>query len=97
MNKYLVLIIFNLAAVHVYGQFNQKIYRPAPSLDTTRYLKPKLKPAEFPKGMSAFYKFINKKMRYPKEAKEANIKGKVFVQFVIDTTGMIKKGISASG
>ncbi len=91
MNKNLVLIIFNLAVVHAYGQFNQKKFGPVPSSDTTRYQPPKIKPAEFPKGMIALFKFINKKMRYPKEAKKANIKGKVFVQFVIDTTGMIKK------
>lgn len=91
INKYLVIIIFNLAAVHAYSQFNQKNFEPAPSSDTTRYQPPKIKPAEFPKGMGALYKFIGKKMRYTKEAKKANIKGKVFVQFVIDTTGMIKK------
>ncbi len=93
MNKYLIFIIFNFVVFHAHGQFNQKIYRPTPGSDTTKYPTPKMKmkPAEFPKGMGAFYKFIGNKMRYPKDAKKANIKGKVFVQFVIDTTGMIKK------
>lgn len=91
MYKYLVVIIFNLAVAHAYGQFNQKKFGLAPNSDTTRYQPPRIKPAEFPKGMGGFYKLIGKKMRYPKEAKKANIKGKVFVQFIIDTTGMIKK------
>lgn len=45
----------------------------------------------FPGGMAALYKYIQKKMKYPKEAKKQGIEGKVFVQFIIDKEGRIDK------
>jgi periplasmic protein TonB len=46
-------------------------------------------PAEFPGGITKFQKFLSKNMKYPKEAKRLGIEGKVFVEFVIDTTGYL--------
>jgi protein TonB len=42
-----------------------------------------------PEGREAFYKYISKHIKYPKEAQQANIKGTVYVQFVIDKDGSI--------
>ncbi len=42
-------------------------------------------------GMSGFYRFLSRKLKYPKEARKAGIKGKVFVQFLIDEEGNIVK------
>ena len=46
---------------------------------------------EFPGGMGEFYKYLFKNIKYPKDAKKQGIKGKVFVQFVIDSTGYVIK------
>lgn len=43
----------------------------------------------FPGGVDAFYQYLSKNMRYPYKAKNRNISGKVFVQFVIDTDGTV--------
>ena len=46
-------------------------------------------PAIYPGGMDAFYKYVNKSMIYPKEAKKKKIEGRVFVQFIIGKEGKI--------
>ena len=51
-------------------------------------------------GMSAFYKYIGIKLKYPPQARRMGIEGKVFVQFVVDKDGSITdvkavKGIGA--
>ena len=40
-------------------------------------------------GIGAFYKHIGNNIRYPKEARQAGVEGKVFVQFVVDKYGEI--------
>ena len=45
------------------------------------------KPALFPGGNQALIKFIKTNLKYPDEAKAANIKGSVEVSFVIEKTG----------
>ena len=40
-------------------------------------------------GMAAFYEFVNKKIKYPAQAKRMGIEGKVFVEFVIEKDGSI--------
>ena len=44
---------------------------------------------EFPGGTEALLKYISDNIQYPQYAKEHNIEGKVFVNFVIDTTGKV--------
>jgi periplasmic protein TonB len=51
-------------------------------------------------GMSAFYKYVQDKMKYPAQARRMGIEGKVFVEFVINRDGSITdvkaiKGIGA--
>jgi periplasmic protein TonB len=43
----------------------------------------------FDGGYAAFYKYINKKLRYPAQARRMGIEGKVFLNFVIDKEGNI--------
>ncbi|MDW3194062.1 MAG: energy transducer TonB [Cytophagales bacterium] len=38
-------------------------------------------------GMQAFYSFLSKKMKYPKQARRMGMEGKVFVQFVVNEEG----------
>lgn len=51
-------------------------------------------------GMQAFYEYVNKKVKYPAQARRMGIEGKVFVEFVINRDGSIQdvkaiKGIGA--
>ncbi len=51
-------------------------------------------------GMSAFYKYLNDKIKYPPQARRMGIEGKVFVEFVIAKDGTLTevkviKGIGA--
>jgi periplasmic protein TonB len=56
--------------------------------------------AEYPGGLQAMAKFLQKNMKYPAVARRMGIEGSVFVSFVIDREGVISdiqvvKGISA--
>jgi TonB family protein len=44
---------------------------------------------EFPGGKEALLQFIKETKKYPAEAQKNNIKGNVFVEFVIDKTGKV--------
>lgn len=51
-------------------------------------------------GMTAFYQFVQKKMKYPAQARRMGVEGRVFVEFVIEKDGSITdvkfiKGIGA--
>ncbi|NRF38706.1 energy transducer TonB [Pedobacter sp. LMG 31643] len=39
--------------------------------------------------MKKFYDFLKKTVRYPKEAQEKNIQGKVFVSMIVETDGSL--------
>jgi TonB family protein len=45
--------------------------------------------AQFPGGMPKYYEYVGINLRYPAEARERRIEGKVFVEFVIGTDGLI--------
>lgn len=45
---------------------------------------------EFPGGMAAFGKYLQKNLKYPAAASRANVSGKVYVQFVVNTNGSIQ-------
>jgi TonB family protein len=40
-------------------------------------------------GMRAFYEYVQKELKYPEQAKNQGIEGRVFVQFVVDRDGSI--------
>ena len=44
---------------------------------------------EFQGGRRGLADFINKNLRYPTEAKRLNIKGKVYVKFIVNTDGQV--------
>lgn len=43
----------------------------------------------FPGGMEAMYRFLTENIKYPQEAKDKNITGKVYVTFVVEADGSI--------
>ncbi len=44
---------------------------------------------EFPGGEAALYKYLTKNLKYPDIAREQNIQGKVYVQFIVEKDGSI--------
>ncbi|PWD98847.1 TonB family protein [Marinilabilia rubra] len=57
--------------------------------------------AEFPGGDAALKKYLSEHLKYPKEAKEKGIEGRVYVLFIIDKEGnvtnvKIARGVSPS-
>ena len=48
-------------------------------------------------GNAAFYKFVQKNLKYPSQAKRMGIEGKVYVQFVVDKDGSITEVQSVKG
>jgi TonB family protein len=49
------------------------------------------KPPVFPGGMEKFYKYLSDNVKYPKEAQENNIQGKVFLSFIVETDGRLNE------
>jgi len=45
---------------------------------------------EFPNGEAAMNQFISLHLHYPPKARDAGIKGRVIVSFVVDTTGSLE-------
>jgi TonB family protein len=43
----------------------------------------------FPGGMEQFYRFLARTVKYPKEAQDKNIQGKVFLTFVVEKDGKL--------
>jgi TonB family protein len=44
---------------------------------------------EYPNGMRTFYKELQSKLSYPREARKKGIEGKVFIQFIVQKDGSI--------
>lgn len=44
---------------------------------------------EYPGGMAAFYQMISHSISYPQEARENQIEGRVYVQFIVDENGSL--------
>ena len=56
--------------------------------------------ASFPGGITAFYGYLKKTLKYPRQAQRMGIEGRVFVQFVVERDGSLTdihvvKGIGA--
>jgi protein TonB len=48
-------------------------------------------------GMTAFYKYVGDKIKYPPQARRMGVEGRVFVQFVIDKDGTITEVVAVKG
>lgn len=46
-------------------------------------------PPSYPGGMASFYKFLGENVKYPKQAKDENIQGNVFVSFTVEKDGSL--------
>jgi protein TonB len=52
---------------------------------------------EYPGGMEALMKYLQQNMRYPAEAREAGIQGKVIVRFIVNEAGRVENAIVLKG
>lgn len=68
----------------ILGRMDEPIYEGEIGVDTYVDEEP-----SFPGGMEAMYKFLAENIKYPQEARDNNISGKVYVTFVVETDGRI--------
>lgn len=59
--------------------------------DTAREKMP-----EFPGGLQAMSNFMSRNVRFPKEARKSNVRGRVYVSFVIGSDGTVRD-VTTSG
>jgi len=52
---------------------------------------------EYPGGIDEFYKFLEKKLRYPATARENNTQGKIIVTMVVEKDGSLSQVTVAKG
>lgn len=65
--------------------------------DTVHYsYNPEVMP-EYPGGVHELIKFIQLNLKYPKDAVENGIEGKVYVRFVVDHNGDVKDPVIVRG
>lgn len=93
-------IFFLLVGANVFGQ----VPKPDPSGPLKKETPEEIiydivdEPAQFPGGQSAMLKFFADHLKYPERAKELNLEGKSYIQFVVTEKGNItnpkvKKGV----
>ncbi len=89
MKKLLFLVLISLPIL----SFSQKeTVSPNPGLVHIVEKMP-----EYPGGTRALIKFIQTNVQYPDSAREESIQGKVYIKFVVDTTGKIKDATVIKG
>lgn len=97
MKRNRILVLFAMACcmvTNIEAQVSQEV-QPAtnasePATDSNEQIFEKVdQNPSFPGGSEELMKWLRKNMKYPSEAMENNIQGKVTVQFVIDKDGSI--------
>jgi TonB family protein len=65
---------------------------PASEADTREAMgavQEKVIPPSFPGGMTAFYEYLGRTIKYPAEARKQNIEGKVYLSFMVEKDGSL--------
>ncbi|MBK7965013.1 MAG: energy transducer TonB [Bacteroidetes bacterium] len=83
MKKLLFLLMFLLPFIG----FAQQLPEKDPS-DENVFIAVEVMP-EFPGGTAAMMEYLSKSVKYPSDALEAKITGKVFVSFIINEKGKV--------
>jgi TonB family protein len=91
MRTIITFFLFTFIVITSFGQINPNSRHKEEKGVYKNDKGEKIRPADFPGGMVKFYSYIKKKMKYPKDAKRNNIKGKVYVEFVVDKEGKVKQ------
>ena len=92
MRKALTLTLVISGIMFSYGQTERGVDQTVPSAESEEIWRIVDVPPSFPGGIRKFYEHIGKNLKYPEDAKKAGIEGKVMVEFVIDSTGVIRPG-----
>lgn len=90
MNRNIITVVLFMAALSACENKNlttQKEVIPI-SKDNTIYEQVDQMP-EYAEGMTGFYTYIQKNLKYPEQAKRLGIEGKVFIEFVVSKKGTI--------
>jgi periplasmic protein TonB len=64
--------------------------------DSAVYFNPEIT-ASYPGGLNAWAKYLTRNMSYPEKALRKGIQGEVVVQFIVDSTGVIRDISAISG
>ncbi len=64
--------------------------------DSAVYFNPEI-PAMYPGGIQAWYRYLQKNLRYPDNAISYNIQGQVVTRFIVDSSGSAHDFIVVSG
>ncbi len=67
----------------------QQVFDNTTAKPTVQEQMPKEELPVYPGGETALYAFITKETKYPEEAREQGITGKVFVQFIVEKDGRV--------
>lgn len=82
-------------------EIEEMVFEEAPEEEETDQIFMVVEDQPAPQGgMSAFYQYVQKNLKYPSQARRMGIEGKVFVQFVVNVDGTLTdvqaiKGIGA--
>lgn len=96
----LVVIVSFLFAQASFGQ--TPVPEPAP-IDDREFeeedimVDPITLEAEFPGGQAALFEFIGSHIKYPQVAIDSGFQGKVYVGFIIDTSGKVSEATVVKG
>ncbi len=82
-------VVLNQVSITVYE--GPLVSSTALSHDTTSSPTSAEQMPEFPGGIGALDQYLMRNLRYPQRAKQANVSGQVFVQFVVTETGEIRE------
>lgn len=86
MQTIVLILIFPLLTSLAFSQNEQEKIIHEKTTDSIFSLK---KSPQFPGGEVAMKKFIAENVKYPQSAKEASIKGTVYVTFVVNNEGKV--------
>jgi len=75
---------------------NSKVVIEQPVAPPEPYISVQEMP-QFPGGDAELYKYLRENIKYPQEAKEAGIQGRVFVYFVVEPDGSISSAYVRKG
>jgi protein TonB len=79
LSVFIAIIIPSIAMAQIPSSNQDSVYK-SENVDSI---------AKFPGSSDAFYKFLSKNMRYPADARENNIQGKVIAEFIVNEDGSL--------
>lgn len=82
-------VLFFVLAVSLFSVRAQQVAQPEATVDSLGIYTLTENQPEFTGGQKSLIQFLQKNLRYPADARENNIEGKVVAQFVVNEIGAI--------